>query len=76
LLLGTPLPHALYLKTHVEKYANIDEWGDFLLNDPAHAGTSRKPTHNKFAKELLKTANECRIATICKESQLQYRNQG
>ena len=46
LLLGTPLPHALYLKTHVEKYANIDEWGDFLLNDPAHAGTSRKLTHN------------------------------
>jgi hypothetical protein len=37
LLLGTPLPHALYLKAHDEKYANIDEWGDFLLNDPAPA---------------------------------------
>ena len=54
LLLGTPLTHALYLKAHVEKYANIDEWGDFLLNDPAHAGTSRKLTQNKFAKELSK----------------------
>ena len=76
LLLGTPLPHALYLKAHVEKYANIDEWGDFLLNDPAHAGTSRKLTHDKFAKELSKTANECGMATTCKESQLPYRDQG
>jgi len=41
LLLGTPLPHALYLKAHVEK-ANIDEWGDFLLNDPAHARHQQK----------------------------------
>ena len=68
------LPHALYLKAHVEKYANIDEWGDFLLNDPAHAGTSRKLTHNKFA--LSKTANECGMATTCKESQLPYHYQG
>ena len=30
LLLGTPLPHALYLKAHIEKYANIHEWGDFF----------------------------------------------
>ena len=76
LLLGLPLPHALYLKAHVEKYAHIDEWGDFLLNDSAYAGTSRKLTHNKFAIELSKIANECGIATTCKESQLPYRDQG
>ena len=56
LAFGIPLPDALYLKAHAEKYANTDEWGDFLLNDPAHAGTSKKLTHNKFAKELSKTA--------------------
>ena len=76
LILGLPLPHALYLKAHVEKYAHIDEWGDFLLNDSAYAGTSRKLTHNKFAIELSKIANECGIATTCKESQLPYRDQG
>ena len=67
---------ALYLKAHVEKYANIDEWGDFLLNDSAHAVASRKITHNKFATELSKIANECGMATTCKESQLPYRDQG
>lgn len=76
LFLGIALPHAIYLKAHVKKYAHIDEWGDFLLNDSAYAGTSRKLTHNKFAIELSKIANECGIATTCKESQLPYRDQG
>jgi len=29
--LGTPLPDALYLKTQVDKYANIDVWGDSVI---------------------------------------------
>ena len=57
LILCIPLPHATYLKEHEEKYANIDQWGDFLLNDSEHAGGSRKITHNKFAAELSKIAN-------------------
>ena len=52
--LGTPLPHALYLKAQVGKYADIVVWGDSLLNDPAHAGAGRKITHDKFALELSK----------------------
>jgi hypothetical protein len=76
LILGIPLPYATYLKEHDEKYANIDQWGDFLLNDSEHAGSSRKTTHNKFAAELSKIANECGIPTTCKESQLPYRDQG
>ena len=76
LILGIPLPHATYLKEHEEKYANIDPWGDFLLNDSEHAGSSRKMTHNKFAAELSKIANECGIPTTCKESQLPYRDEG
>ncbi len=48
----------------------------FLLNDLAHAGANRKTTHNEFATELSKIANECGMATTCKESQLQYRDQG
>ncbi|MFN9904714.1 MAG: hypothetical protein ACK56F_01145, partial [bacterium] len=67
LLFGMPLPHALYLKSHVEKYANIDEWGNFLLNDSAYDGTSRKITHRNFATELSKNANECGIATTSKK---------
>jgi len=43
---------------------------------PLTHGTSRKLTHDKFAKELSKTANECGMATTCKESQLLYRDQG
>ena len=43
LLLGTPLPHALYLKAHDEKYANIDEWGDFLTE---WFGTRRRQPKN------------------------------
>lgn len=76
LILGTPLPHALFLKAHVANYANIDVWGDSLLNDPAHAGATRKITHDKFALELSKIANECGLPTTCKESQLPYRDQG
>ena len=76
LLLGIPVPHALFLKSQGQQYANIDLWGDFLLNNPTHAGDTRKLTHNKMARELTKIANECGIPTTCNESKLPYRDAG
>jgi hypothetical protein len=76
LLLGIPTPHALFLKSQGQQYANIDVWSDFLLNNPAHAGDTRKLTHNKMARELTKIANECGISTTCNESKLPYRDAG
>ena len=56
------MPHALFLKSQGVQYANIDIWGNFVLNNPAHAGNRRKITHNGMAREsweLTKTVNEC-----------------
>ena len=64
------MPHALLLKSKGRQHANIDIWGDFLHNKSAHAGDTRKITHNKMARELTKVANECCISTICNESKL------
>ena len=50
--------------------------GSFLLNNSAHAGDSRKNTHNKMARELTKISNECGISTTCNESKLQHRDAG
>ena len=36
------MPQALFLKSQGEQYANIDIWGDFLLNNPAHADDKEK----------------------------------
>ena len=58
LLLGIPIPRALFLKSQGGQYVNIDIWGDFLLKNSAHAGDTRKITHNKVAREMTKIANE------------------
>ena len=42
LLLGIPTPHALFLKSQGQQYASIGVWSDFLLNNPAYAGDTRK----------------------------------
>ena len=58
-------PHALFLKSQGGQYTNIDIWGDFQLNNPAHAGdtVTRKITPNKMARDSTKITmtNECRI---------------
>ena len=74
LLLGIPMPHALFLKSQGGQYVNIDVWGDYLLNNSAHVGDTRKNMHNKMARELTKIANECSISTTCNVSKLQYRD--
>ena len=76
LILGISVPHAVFLQSQGQNYANIDVWGDSLLNDPAHAGDTRKLTHNKMARELTKIANKCGISTTCKGSKLPYRDAG
>ena len=41
ILLETPLPHARYLLGNMHTYSHIDVFGDFLLNNSAHASSSR-----------------------------------
>jgi hypothetical protein len=54
--LGTPVPHARYLKEHVTDYADADVWGDSLLNKAEHGSTSWKATHDQIAAELASIA--------------------
>ena len=76
LLLGLPIPHALYLRDTQPQQADLDIWADSLLNKSAHAADSRKSTHTKFAQELTRIANECGIPTTCNESRVPYRDEG
>ena len=70
------MPHAMFLKSQGEQYANFDIWRDFLINNSAHAWDTRKITYIKMARELTKIANECRISTTCNESKMPYRDAG
>jgi hypothetical protein len=54
--LGTPIPHARYLKEHVTEYADADVWRDSLLNKAENGSTSWKATHDKVAAELASIA--------------------
>jgi hypothetical protein len=38
--LGTPTPHARFLRNQVRGYQSYDVWGDCLLNNPDHAASS------------------------------------
>ena len=42
LLLGSPVPHALYLRENIAGYEHCDPWGDCLLNKPDHGAASWK----------------------------------
>mmetsp|Transcript_52383 Transcript_52383/g.109281 ORF Transcript_52383/g.109281 Transcript_52383/m.109281 type:complete len:515 (-) Transcript_52383:93-1637(-) len=76
LLLGIPIPHAIYLQATQPEYAKSDIWADSLLNKSKHAAETRKTTHTKFAQELTRIASECGIPTTCNESRLPYRDEG
>ena len=76
IILGIPVPHALYLQATQRQYSNTDVWADSLLNKSNHAADSRKLTHAKLAQELTKIAIECGIPTTCNESRLPYRDEG
>ena len=56
ILLETPLPHARYLLGNMQSYSHIDVFGDFLLNNSAHASSSRIQSHNCIANLLADLA--------------------
>ena len=56
ILLETPLPHARYLLGNMHTYSHIDVFGDFLLNNSAHASSSRIQSHNCIANLLADLA--------------------
>ncbi len=46
LLVGNPVPHALFLRAEIPLYTQFDVFGDKLLNDPNHASHSRTQPHD------------------------------
>ena len=56
IVLETPLPHARYLLGNMHTYSHIDVFGDFLLNNSAHASSSRFQSHNCIANLLADLA--------------------
>ena len=66
LLLGTPVPHALYLRDRTPLYAQIDVFGDRLLNDSGHAAHSRTQSHDHIACILANLATQHGIPTSIK----------
>jgi hypothetical protein len=70
--LGTPIPHARYLKEHVIDYAGADVWRDSLLNKAENGSTSWKAIHDQVAAELASIASGGGVpATAVKLSQTQ-----
>ena len=57
------MPHALYLRNQSRHYAEIDVFGDRLLNDPAHAAHSRTQSHDLIIGILADLASRHGIPT-------------
>jgi len=62
ILLGVPVPHTRVLRTQAQ-YGHIDQWADLLLNDAAHASTSRYASHNAIVSVLAEQATNHGIST-------------
>ena len=70
--LGTPVPHARYLKEHVTDYADADVWGDSLLNKAENGSTSWKATHNQIAAELASIATDGGVPATAVERKIPF----
>ncbi len=66
LLWGAPVPHAQYLRNQSPTYAQIDVFGDRLLNDATHAAHSRTQSNDYIAKFLADLATQYGIPTSVK----------
>ena len=62
ILLGIPVPHTRVLGTQAH-YRHIDPQTDLLLNDAAHASTSRYASHNAIVPVLAEQATNHGIST-------------
>mgnify|MGYP003347746889 FL=1 len=58
LLLGTPVPHALYLKARTIQYHDIDAFGDSLLTSAVHAAHTRIQSHDRIANTIAELATQ------------------
>jgi hypothetical protein len=67
LLLGTPVPHALYPRANNPLYAQFDVFGDKLLNDSSHASHSRTQFHDHITSVLADLATQHGIPTSIKD---------
>ena len=63
LLLGAPVPHALYLKAKVRRYHDIDAFGDALLTSTTHAAHTRTESHDRIASTIAELATQQGISS-------------
>jgi hypothetical protein len=70
--LGSPIPHARYLKEHVTDYADAYVWGDSLLNKAENGSTSWKAAHDQVAAELASIATGCRVSATAVECKIPF----
>ena len=66
--LGVPVPHARFLQATVPDYAQIDVWGDFLLNNSTHASRSRHSSHERLAYCLARLATKAGLPSSARPS--------
>ena len=66
LILGTPVPHAVYLKEKIHQYSAIDVFGDSLLNTSAHASHTRVQSHDRLAHLIAELATQHGIPSTTK----------
>jgi hypothetical protein len=72
IVLGYPVPHARFLRTHVQQYPDMDNWADRALNSSAHASNTRRTTHDRIAQELAHIATQAGIPATSIEHNIPY----
>ena len=69
LLLGYPVPHARYLQS-LHGACPVDPWGDYLLNNSAHAASTRHASHDDITHIIATLASSHGVSTSARLQQV------
>ena len=69
LLLGYPVPHARYLQSF-HGACPVDPWGDYLLNNSAHAASTRHASHDAITHMIATLASSHGVSTSARLQQV------
>ena len=69
---GIPVPHARFLRATDPKYADIDVWADFLLNNATHASRSRYASHERLVVCLASLASKAGLPSSATPSAVPF----
>ena len=69
---GIPVPHARFLRATDPKYADIDVWADFLLNNATHASRSRYASHERLVVCLASLASKAGLPSSAPPSAVPF----